>query len=114
MQVGNYLKIDTDERGTCRRLEGVRCVEDDDVFSLAEQRHPQVESDARTRRVEVRAGHVEIVGDKRVAPTKLIAILQEQGVIRPTKPERLSAFSQMLARIYQDDALLNQRTLDKR
>jgi pimeloyl-ACP methyl ester carboxylesterase len=106
-QVGNYLKIDTDERDTCRREEGGRCVEDDDVFSLAEQRNPLVEDDARARRVEVRAGHVEIVGDKRVAPTKLIAILQEQGVLRLTAPERLSAFSRLLARVYQDDALLN-------
>jgi pimeloyl-ACP methyl ester carboxylesterase len=110
-QVGNYLKIDTDERGTCRREEGGRCVEDDDVFSLAEQHNPMVENDARARRVEVRAGHVEIVGDKRAAPTKLIAILQEQGVLRPTVPERLSAFSLLLARIYQDDALLNQDAL---
>jgi hypothetical protein len=53
--------------------------------------------------VQVRAGHVEIVGDKRAAPTKLIAILQEEGAIPPTAPERLSAFNQLLARIYQDD-----------
>ncbi len=107
-QVGNYLKIDTDERGTCRHEEGGRCVESDDVFSLAEQHNPLVETDARTRRVEVRAGHVEIVGDKRVAPTKLITILQEHGVLRPTAPERLSAFSKLLARVYQDDVLLHQ------
>lgn len=105
-QVGNYLKIDTDERGTCRREEDGRCIEDDDVFSLAEQHNLLVENDARTRRVEVRAGHVEIVGDKRVAPTKLIAILQQQGVIRPTAPERLSAFNRMLAQVYRDESLL--------
>lgn len=103
-EVGSYLKIETDERDTCRRQEGGRCVEDDDVFSTAEQHHPLVDADTRARRVEVRAGHVEIVGDKRVAPVKLIAILQEQGVLRPTKPERLSAFNQLLARIYHDDA----------
>lgn len=112
-QVVNYLKIDTDERGTCRREEAGRCSESDDVFSLAEQHNPLVENDTRTRRVEVRAGHVEIVGDKRVAPTKLIAILQEQGVIRPTEPERLSAFSQMLERVYQDGTFLNQDGLKK-
>jgi pimeloyl-ACP methyl ester carboxylesterase len=111
-QVGNYLKIDTDERNTCRREERGRCVEDDDVFSLAEQRNPLVERDARAQRIEVRAGHVEIVGDKRVAPTKLIAILQEQGVIRPTAPERMSDFNQLLARVYQDDAFLNQDDLN--
>lgn len=111
-QVGNYLKIDTDERNTCRRVENGRCLESDDVFSLAEQHNPLVENDARTRRIEVRAGHVEIVGDKRVAPVKLIAILQEQGVLLPTAPERQSAFNQLLARVYRDDMFLNQEPLN--
>jgi len=104
-QVTSHLKIDTDERGTCRREEGGRCVEDDNVFSLAEQRSPLVETDSRIRRVEVNAGHVEIVGDKHVPPTKLIAILQDQGVLRPTAPGRLSAFSRLLSQIYQNDGL---------
>lgn len=105
-EVDNYLKIDTDETDTCRREENGRCIESDDVFSLAEQHNPLVDSDTRARTVMVRAGHVEIVGDKRVAPTKLIAVLQEQGVLRPTAPERLSEFRQMLARVYQDETLL--------
>ena len=105
-EVGSYLKIDTDETGTCRREENGRCIESDDVFSLAEQHNPLVDADPRARRMMVRAGHVEIVGDQRVAPTKLIALLQEQGVLLPTAPERLSAFRQMLARVYQDETLL--------
>ena len=105
-QVSHYLKIDTDERGTCRHEKAGRCVEGDDIFSLAEQRNSIVETDRREQRVEVHAGHVEIVGDKRVPPTKLISILQEQGVILPTRPERLSAFNQLLARIYQDNSYL--------
>jgi Alpha/beta hydrolase family len=105
-RVSRYLKIDTDERGTCRHEKAGRCVEGDDIFSLAEQRNSTVETDRREQRIEVHAGHVEIVGDKRVAPIKLIAILQEQGVILPTKPELLSAFNQLLARIYQDDSFL--------
>lgn len=104
-QVVSYLKIDTDERGTCRREESGRCVEDDNIFSLAEQRNSLVETDARVRRVEVKAGHVEIVGDKRVAPKKLIAILQDQGVLRPTTPGRMSAFRVLLSRVYQEDEL---------
>jgi len=112
-QVGSYLKIDTDERNTCRRKENNRCVEDDDVFSIAEQRNPLVEDDVRAHRIEVRAGHVEIVGDKRVAPVKLIAVLQEQGVINPTAPERRSAFNLLLARVYQDDAFLNPGELNE-
>jgi hypothetical protein len=105
-QVSHYLKIDTDERGTCRHEKAGRCVEGDDIFSLAEQRNSIVETDRREQRVEVHAGHVEIVGDKRVAPTKLISILQEHDVIRPTGLERVSAFNQLLARIYQDNAYL--------
>ena len=102
-QVSQYLKIDTDERNSCRREQDGRCMEEDNIFTLAEQRNTLVESDARTQRVEVRAGHVEIVGDKRVAPTKLIGLLQERGVLHPTAPERRSALSLLLARIYQVD-----------
>ena len=112
-QVSNYLKIDTDERNTCRRENNGRCEEDDDVFSLPEQRNPLIETDIRARRVEVRAGHVEIVGDKKVAPTKLISILQQQGVLLPTAPERLSALNLLLARVYQDDTFLNQDKLKR-
>ena len=110
-QVSRYLKIDTDERGSCRREKDGRCVEADNVFSLAEQRSLRVETDARTHRVQELAGHVEIVGDRQVAPVKLISILQNQGVLRPTAPERLSAFSLLLERVYQDDAFLKQGAL---
>ncbi len=110
-QVSRYLKIDTDERGSCRREQDGRCLESDDVFSLAEQRSLRVETDARTDRVEARAGHVEIVGDRQVAPVKLITILQQQGVLRPTAPERLAAFNLLLARVYQDGTLPQQGAL---
>jgi Alpha/beta hydrolase of unknown function (DUF900) len=104
-QIVSYLKIDTDERGTCRRQEGGRCVEDDFIFSLDEQRNPKVETDARIHRVQVNAGHVEIVGDKRATPTKLISILQDQGVLRPTAPAHRTAFGLLLSQIYQDGTL---------
>jgi pimeloyl-ACP methyl ester carboxylesterase len=100
--VSQYLKIDTDERGACRRENRERCVEQDAVFSLPEQRNPHIEADLRERRVEVQAGHVEIVGNKQIAPMKLIAILQAQGAIPTTPPERRSAFNQLMTRIYQD------------
>jgi pimeloyl-ACP methyl ester carboxylesterase len=99
--VAAYLKIDTDERGTCRRSEAGRCVESDDIFSLDEQRNPAVDSGARMTRVLVNAGHVEIVGDKQVAPTKLLSVLQEQGVLRPTAPDRQQALNRLLSRLYQ-------------
>ncbi|MDH5539228.1 MAG: hypothetical protein OEY03_07480, partial [Rhizobacter sp.] len=99
-RVADHLKIDTDERGSCRRDEADRCVESDDIFSLDEQRLPLEQADARMRRVVVNAGHVEIVGDKRVAPTKLIDVLQQQGVLRETPPERLAALHRLLAQAY--------------
>ena len=104
-QVSHYLKIDTDERDSCRRQIDGRCVENDDVFSLAEQRNVQVETGNDIKRVEVKAGHVEIVGDKRVAPTKLIAILQDEQVIRATPTKQVSAFNLRLKQIYQVDKL---------
>ena len=113
-QVSRYLKIDTDERGSCRREKDGRCLEADDVFSLGEQRSLLVEKDARTLRIEERAGHVEIVGDKQVAPVKLIKILQSQGVLRATAPERLSAFGSLLARVYQDGVSLHESDLKSR
>lgn len=98
-----HLKIDTDERGSCRRTEGGRCVESDDIFSLDEQRNVAVEGEPRMKRVLVNAGHVEIVGDKREAPMKLISILQAEGVLRPTPPERVFAFERLLSRVYRDE-----------
>lgn len=102
--VAQHLKIDTDERNTCRREEAGRCVESDDIFSLAEQRSAAVETGGRMKRVLVNAGHVEIVGDKRVAPTKLLSILQTEGVLRQTLPEQRSAFERLLAQVYVDGA----------
>lgn len=104
-QVDQYLKIDTDERDTCRRQVDGRCVEDDEIFTLAEQRNKQVETGPRIKRREVKAGHVEIVGDKRVAPTKLIAILQDEQVINPTPAKQMAAFNLRLKQIYQVDKL---------
>ncbi|MEO8004700.1 MAG: hydrolase [Betaproteobacteria bacterium] len=101
-QVVRHLKLDTDERGSCRRLLDGRCVEDDLTFTLAEQRNPAVDRDAATTVVEVKAGHVEIVGDHRVAPVKLIAVLQQNGIIGPTEPQRVAAFSRLLWDVYRD------------
>lgn len=99
-QVHSHLKIDTDERGSCRQMVDGRCVEDDLIFSLDEQRNPAVDRDPATQIVEVQAGHVEIVGDQYVAPVKLIAILQQSGVMRPTEPQRVAALDRLLERVY--------------
>lgn len=99
-QVRDFLKVVTDERGTCRRSGEQGCAETDAIFSLAEQRNPVVDSDPRVRIVEVKAGHVEIVGNNRVGPAKLIAILQEHDIIRPTAPGREQQLGQLLTALY--------------
>ena len=73
------------------------------TFSLEEQRNSVVDGDAAATVVEIKAGHIEIVGDNRVAPEKLTAILQKNGVIRPTVPERMTAFNLLLAKLYGDN-----------
>ncbi|HSD36169.1 MAG TPA: hydrolase [Rhodocyclaceae bacterium] len=104
-EVSRYLKIDTDERDTCRQFKDGKCAQDDDIFSLAEQHNQIIETDPRMQRVVVQAGHVEIVGDKRIAPTKLIAVLQAQNILRNTPPERARAFTQLLAQVYQEHSV---------
>ena len=50
--------------------------------------------------VEIAAGHVEIVGDYKVAPSKLIELLQERGVLRNTPPEKKVVLSELRVQIY--------------
>lgn len=99
-QVHDFLKVVTDERGSCRRGGAQGCAESDAIFSLAEQRNPVVDGDPRIRIVEVKAGHVEIVGNNRVGPVKLIAILQDNGIIKATAPGREQQLGQLLTALY--------------
>ena len=105
-QVQMHLKIDTDERGTCRRFNdaGV-CTESDYVFSLEEQTYLpanlQGDKVVGLKNIEVKAGHVEIVGDQRVAPRKLIAVLQQNAILNRTEEKRSAAFSRLLTRLYE-------------
>lgn len=99
-QVKTYLKINTDERGACYRDKDGNCIEKDYTFSLEEQRFAPVDKAPLVQNVEIKAGHVEIVGDQRVAPRKLIAILQQNGILNPTEAQRSAAFDQLLARLY--------------
>ena len=99
-RVLDYLKVVTDERGTCRRSENGACDKSDDVFSLEEQRNAIIDRDPLTRSEEVGAGHVEIIGDERVAPVKLIPILQRNGIRNPTEPERMAKLNRLLTKVY--------------
>ena len=99
--VRRFLKVVTNERDTCRaRSASGACIESDFIFTLAEQYHPVVDAYPKLTNVQVDAGHVEIVGYKDVAPRKLLAILQEQGMIAPTPPHRRGALEQLFTRLY--------------
>ena len=99
-QVHDFLKVVTDERGTCRRLKDGACAESDEIFSLEEQRNAIIDRDLNAKVVVVKAGHVEIVGDKRVAPVKLIAVLQQNGILNQTEPERSAKLELLLTKLY--------------
>jgi hypothetical protein len=99
--VGSHLKIATDEANTCREYNDKSvCIEDDYVFSLGEQNQPALEVDERLAQLTVKAGHVEIVGDVHTVPSKLIAILQSEGILNPTPVESQAALSKLLANLY--------------
>ncbi|WP_390591436.1 esterase/lipase family protein [Simiduia litorea] len=99
--VQRYLKIVTNEKDTCRKVDAQgKCIESDYVFDLAEQYHPKIDSDVNTTGVQVDAGHVEIVGDKNLVPRKLLSILQAHGVLSTTPLERTEAFEKLLAELY--------------
>jgi pimeloyl-ACP methyl ester carboxylesterase len=99
--VQRYLKVVTDEHNTCRyRRKDGSCLVDDFIFSLPEQYHPIIDRYSNLTNVEVKAGHVEIVGHQDVAPRKLLSILQNEGMLAPTPPERKAAFEKLLAELY--------------
>lgn len=99
--VQRYLKVVTDERGTCRRRDAAgACVESDYIFSLAEQYQPIIDGYPRLTNVQVASGHVEIVGYKGVAPRQLMSILQQQGLLAATPAGSEGALDLLMAELY--------------
>lgn len=99
--VARHLTILTDERNSCRRVgEDGQCAQSDFVFSLAEQYQPRLGDEHRTSVIEIAAGHVEIVGDHQHAPEKLIALLQQQGLMRATAADERDDLQKLLALLY--------------
>lgn len=99
--VQQYVKVVTDERNTCRRKDNKgKCVESDHIFEVEEQYHPVIDSYPNLTNIELKAGHVEIVGNKNVVPRKLISVLQQQGMLAMTPPERRAAFERLLTELY--------------
>ena len=103
-EVQAALKVVTDERGSCRRRgDDGACREDDYVFSVREQQNPAVDADPRLAVEVVQAGHVEIVGGEGVVPAKLVAVLQQHGILARTPPERREEIAALLARLFGAD-----------
>lgn len=106
--VARHLRVVTDESDSCREYnDRGRCIEDDFVFSLDEQYQRSIDVDPGLETVSVRSGHVEIVGDGNTAPTKLIGILQQRGVLNPTRPAMREDLARLLTRIYPSVSLPN-------
>ena len=99
--VTKHIKIVTDERGACRRTRpNGHCAEDDYIFSLNEQSSAAVDGDSRVTSTAVKAGHVEIVGERGNPPTKLLEVLQAQDILARTPPERRTEMTRLLAQLY--------------
>ena len=90
-EVREVLKVVTDERDAEKG---------DYVFSVGEQRNAAVDDDRRLREVQVKAGHVEIIGGDGSVPDKLIRLLQERGLLSSTPPERREEIALLLRRLF--------------
>jgi Alpha/beta hydrolase of unknown function (DUF900) len=100
-QVNEHLMVITDERDSCRVYndKGV-CIEDDFVFTVQEQAFDKVYMFPFVNKVDAVAGHVEIVGDYRIPPKKLITLLQENGIMNKTRMDMQERFSILFSQLY--------------
>lgn len=98
--VNSHLLVATDEQNSCRRYnDDGRCIASDFIFTLDEQQL-NVSSVDLMKAIEVKAGHVEIVGENGVIPRKLINILQQEGYIKQTPEDKLQEFNALLSILY--------------
>jgi hypothetical protein len=99
--VDRHIKIVTDERGFCRTYNAAgSCIEDDYVFSTEEQYYAPIDRENMVANIQVKAGHVEIVGNANIAPTKLIRVLQDMKIMNITEASREKEFRALLAELY--------------
>lgn len=81
--VVEHLKINTDERDTCRSVDGNGdCEESDFVFGLDEQYAERVDGDGRVNNIELKAGHAQVVGKPGKPPFTLIETLEKNDVLQ--------------------------------
>ncbi len=98
--VSQHLLVLTDERGSCRRFESGRCLEDDFVFSLEEQTPPLQASDPRVVRHTLNVGHASVVGNGIEVPEKLIELLEQSGVLASPPTSDRAPFLEYLHGLY--------------
>ena len=99
--VSDHLMVVTNERGSCRRRSADgRCLVDDFVFSVEEQRNERLTKDPRVTDLEVQEGHAAMVGDDDRPPVQLKAILQEHGIMNRTPADREVEVQALLSRLY--------------
>ena len=99
--VVKHFKIITDEENTCRVYnQHQRCVKDDFVFGVEEQKQKYVDAEEVMHELVVHAGHAEIVGNSSTVPDKLIGILQAEGYMRQTPVDKQQEFSDFLQKTY--------------
>jgi len=103
-QVNRHLKINSDERDSCRATgpDGA-CLGSDYTFSLQEQHQAEIEAEPRAKVLDLKVGHVAVVGDRDVIPAQLIAVLQQEDILLPTEPRRQGELKALLARLYLDE-----------
>jgi pimeloyl-ACP methyl ester carboxylesterase len=97
--VAEHLLVVTDERDTCRRYssDGLRCLQDDYVFSVGEQHNARIERDRRVVSAPIAAGHVQVVGAQG-PPRKLIQTLEQHGLLHTEFAERAALFEEQTAK----------------
>jgi hypothetical protein len=99
--VDKFVKIVTNEENSCRKKDSNgKCIESDYVFSIDEQHNKIINGYDKTTTIQVDAGHVEIVGNKDIVPRKLIAVLQQHGMLSYTPVNRQADFERLLASLY--------------
>lgn len=102
--VSTHILIATDEKDSCRYTDELnRCVEDDYVFSLNEQKLSYSQKNNKRKDIVIKAGHVEIVGKYDHSPQKLIKTLQSEGFIHKTSPLKVVLFNNYVSQLFEYD-----------
>jgi len=65
-----------------------------------DQGNSQIDEETRAKVLDLKVGHVAVVGDQNVIPDQLIALLQREAILLPTENRRKGELAVLLARLY--------------